>query len=836
MNCNLFTKIVFITIGFILLIIGLFGVSRLQLSPSMPFQWQKQDNRVVVSNIPERSLAYGLEKGDVLIAIENYPIKTGQEIDYILETHQQDQTVTVFIKRGEESITISLPLVSKFTTRFLVISLLLGMSFWIVGLFVFVSKSNDRAARVFFWGCMTISVSIMGNWPCNPYNAVFLAFVQHVSYYIIYPLVPALILYFSTIYPNEKLILTKYKFIRVLIFIPCLFFILMLETSYLSAIHLKSIDYYYSFFHIYNLFRIYLILYFIISIVSMIHSYKISNTKENQDKIQWILWGMGVGAFPFLFLWTIPLIVGVSPPLPDEINYIFLMAAPLSFGFSIVKYQALNIEIVINRSIVYVLVTGIIAFVYLILVGLAGHFLHSISPNSSSFLIIAFTLTAAIFFSPLKQRMQNFVDKSFYRVKYNYRLAIKDFGNAVASAHDQLHLTDLILEKINAAIPVDRIAIMTRGQSEQIFRLAAHHRMTEDELLDLRCELAEDLGRFIDNHRTPLVKAGRSELSDYTELAGNAALGRIGVEIIVPITLQQKLIGLLALGKKLSETKYSEEDIELVVTMANEGFMSLERIKLQETMIIERAEKEKLKEISDLKSEFISHVSHELRTPLTSIQWSIENLLDGIPEQPGPKIREYLEGVHDSSQHLARMIENLLDVSRIEAGRIEVYPEKLNIVGEIQKVLDVLRSFAKKKSVDFKITKVDDVNVLADRDRLREILTNLLDNAIKYSNQGDEIEIKLITNEQESPTKKAGKSKEMVFISIIDHGPGIPKEKQESIFERFERIKTDKAAREKGLGLGLHIVKKLVELQGGKIWVKSEVGKGSEFTFTLPKA
>ena len=828
----LFNKIFFIIASLLFLTLGLFGVGRLHLRSGMPFQWQKQNNQVVVTSVQTGPRIKGLAKGDILLRIENYPIKSGGEIEYILDTRVLGQIVSVFIQRGEEIFSISIPIVSQFSITFIIINLLLGLLFWIVGIFVFLSKSNDRAARVFFWACMTLSVSIMGNWPCNPVNAGFLGYIHQVLYYVIYPLVPAFLLYLTTIYPNVKVILRKYNCFPYLIFSPSLLFILLLDVSYLSAIYLKSIEHYYSFGYIYNAFRVYLIIYFIASIAFFIHSYKFSDTTESRDKIRWILWGMCVGAFPFLFLWTIPLILGLSPPFPDEINYIFLMVVPLSFGFSIVKYQAMDIEIVINRSIVYALITGIIVALYLILVGLAGHFLHTMSPGPSSFLIILFTLIAAVLFSPVKHRIQNFIDKTFYRVKYNYRLAIKDFGDAITSAHDQIQLTDLILEKINAAIPVDRIALMLRSDSERIFNVDVSQGMTEDELLDLRCELAEDLGHFIDKHRVPLIKKGRAELSDIVQLPVSAALDRIGLELIIPLTLQEKLMGLVVLGKKMSETKYSEEDIELLMTMANEGFMALERFKLQETMILERAEKEKLQELSNLKSEFISHVSHELRTPLTSIQWSIENLLDGIPEQPGPKIREYLEGVHGSSQHLGRMIENLLDVSRIEAGRIEIYPEKLNVLNELNKVLDILKPFAEKKHINIKTTRAEDLWVKADRDRLRDILTNLLDNAIKFSNQGDVIEVKIDKAVDYQKAEEIGKG--MVAISVVDHGPGIPKEKQESIFERFEQVKKDKAVRETGLGLGLHIVKKLVELQGGRIWVESEVNKGSKFAFVLP--
>jgi len=824
MKRTLISKIFFITTSLLFITLGLFGISRLHLHSDLPFQREKKGNQILVTDLPpEKSvLEEGLVRGDRLLKIDNHPIQTGREIDFVLDNKLPGEKVSLVVQREEEILNVSLIIIPRFNKRFIIINLLLGLLFWIVGVFVYLSKPSEKASRIFFWGCMTLSASILCNWPGYLFDAGFFGYIQQVLYLFIYPLVPALILYFTMIYPAEKRLILNHKYLSIIIFAPCLAFIILLEATYLPAIHLQSMKYYLNYVDFYNGFRIYLMLYLIVSIGFFIHSYKFSDTKESRDKIRWILWGMCVGAFPFLFLWTIPLVFGLQPFVREEVNYIFLTVVPLSFGFSIVKYQALDIEVVINRSIVYALVTGIIIALYLILVGITGHILHVMSPDPNSFLIIIFTLVAAILFSPIKSRIQNFVDKTFYRVKYNYRLAIKSFSDATLSAHDQIQLTDLILENINKAIPIDRIALMLRSNAAEIFRTAASQGMTEDDLLDLRCELAEQLGHFIREHRVPMIKAGRAEVSNIARIPENRTLDRIGVELIIPISLQGGLTGLLVLGRKLSESRYSAEDIELLMTMANEGIMALERLKLQETMILERAEKEKLQELSNLKSEFISHISHELRTPLTSIQWSIENLLDGIPEQPSPKVREYLEGIHDSSQHLGRMIENLLDVSRIEAGRIEIFPERINIQEEVNKVLEILKPLADKKDIRLKVMQTEELTVKADRDRLRDILTNLLDNAIKYSNQGDAVEV----------------GKGMVSISVIDHGSGIPKEKQESIFERFERVKKDKAVREKGLGLGLHIVKKLVELQGGRIWVESEVGKGkgSTFTFTLPKA
>ncbi len=834
MSQKSFIKTSYVFIGILFLAFGLFGISWLHLHSGAPFQWEKIGGyTIVTATLPEKAGQQEfLLKGDRLLKIADFPIQTGREIDFVLDNSLPGDKVALVVQRGEKIFSISPTIIPRFNKRFIIINLLLGLLFWIVGIFVCLSKPLEKAARVFFWGCMTLSASILCNWPGYPFDIGFIGYFQPVLYLIIYPLAPTLILYFTMVYPTEKKIILNHKYLPLIIFVPCLVFIFLLEATYLPAVHLQSVKHYINYFDLYNCFRVYLLLYLMLSVGFFIHSYKYSDTRESRNKIRWILWGMCIGAFPFLFLWTIPIIFGISPFIPEEVSYLFLMVVPLAFGFSIVKYQALDIQIVINRSIVYVIVTVIIASLYLSVVGFSGHLLRSISPETGSFLIIIFTLLAAALFAPLKNRIQIFVDKTFYRVKYNYRLAIKDFSDAITSVHDQTQVLDLIIEKINDAIPIEKMGILIPHTSARTYQVIASRGMNDDDLREIRYMFKGDLADRLNKSHTVLVKAGRAELSDFPKLPGAPGLDLLGIEMIIPIIFEKEIIGLLVMGKKMSGIRYSDEDIELLTRIANQGFEAVERMKTQETIIVERAQKEKLKELSDLKSEFISQISHELQTPLTSIQWSIENLLDGIPEQPSQKIREYLEGIHDSSQHLGRMIENLLDVSRIEAGRIEIFIERVDVQEEVEKVLEILKPLADKKNIRLKATLPDNLWVKADRDRLREILTNLLDNAIKYSDQGDEVQVSI---EKKFDDKQVTEQEtEMVSISVIDHGPGIPKDKQELIFERFERIKKDKAAREKGLGLGLHIVKKLIELQGGRIWVKSDVGKGSVFTLILP--
>ncbi|MFX0195495.1 MAG: ATP-binding protein [Candidatus Hodarchaeota archaeon] len=834
---KLFKNMVFIAVSLLFLAFGLIGISRLTIRSGGQFQWENRGNQVMVTEVLPGGAAQrgGLVKGDLLLKLDGLPLKRGQEVEFLLDSRKPGQRVSLAIQRGEEKLSLSLILVPRHGKRFIILNLLLGILFWAVGVFVYLKKPAERVARVFYWGGMTIAVAIMMNWPGYPYYAKVMGYLLPAMYFILYPLAPAFILYFTAMYPRGKRVLQRHKFLYEILFLPSLGFIILLEANYLPAIHLKSLEYFRSFYHIYNGFRAYFIFYLVMSIGCLIHSYKFTDTRESRNKIQWILWGICLGTAPFFFLWTFPLVLGFSPLIIEEITYIFLMVIPLAFAFSIVKYKALDIEVIINRSIVYALVTGIIVTLYLVLVGVAGYVLQAMSPRTSTVLAIICTLIAAALFSPIRQRIQTFVDKNFYKVKYNYRLAIMDFGKALTSAHEQIELINLLIKKINAAIPTEKIALMLRSPSAKVFEVAGSQGMTEEEKSDLRFEFPSDLVQIADSRRVPLVKKGRAELSDVAELPKDTALDRIGIELLIPITLQEQLMGFLVVGKKLSEARFSKEDLELLIPMVEEGFMALERLRLQEAMILERAEKEKLEELSRLKSEFISHVSHELRTPLTSIRWSVENMLDGIPEKPSPKVRKYLAGIHDSSQHLSRMIENLLDITKIEAGKIEIYPERLSLFKEIQKSMEILKPLAEKKDIHLEVAVTKSLWVKADRDCLQAILTNLLDNAIKYSYGGDVAQVETKIAGKEESQKAGGNVEGMVAISVVDHGAGIPKQKQQDVFERFERVKKEKAAREKGLGLGLHIVKKLVELQGGRIWVESEVDKGSTFTFILPR-
>ena len=231
----------------------------------------------------------------------------------------------------------------------------------------------------------------------------------------------------------------------------------------------------------------------------------------------------------------------------------------------------------------------------------------------------------------------------------------------------------------------------------------------------------------------------------------------------------------------------------------------------------------RLKELDKLKSDFVSNVSHELRTPLTAIKGSVDNMLDGLTGDLNEKQNRYLVRVKSNADRLARLINDLLDLSRIEAG-IKLKRTNLSLPTVAREVVESLGSVAAEKLISFEI-ECPDVNLTAwaDPDRIVEVLTNLIGNAIKFTPTNGKVTLCL---------KRSGN--EWVKISVADTGPGIPSDEANRIFDKFYQVTQPEKQKAMGTGLGLSITKALVEMHGGKIWLESEVGKGSIFSFILP--
>ncbi len=308
--------------------------------------------------------------------------------------------------------------------------------------------------------------------------------------------------------------------------------------------------------------------------------------------------------------------------------------------------------------------------------------------------------------------------------------------------------------------------------------------------------------------------------------------------ISVPLKVQDIVIGSLSVDRA-HDRALTQEDLDILTTLASQVAIALDNARAYreieslnaglEARVRERtAELEsanaRLKQMDRLKSQFLAHVSHELRTPLTSIVGFADNMIEGLVGSLNAKQEQYLARIKANGTRLARMITDLLDLSRVEAGKLVLSFDLLPLPAIVSDVIEQLRPLAAAKRLQLTLqASQPDIRVWADPDRLSQILTNLLDNAIKYTPEGGHVVVELSADRHG-----------MAHTVVRDTGLGIPQEALPKLFDPFFRVQHQERNQVKGLGLGLAIVKDLVDLHGGTISVRSEVGHGTQFEFTLP--
>jgi GAF domain-containing protein len=288
--------------------------------------------------------------------------------------------------------------------------------------------------------------------------------------------------------------------------------------------------------------------------------------------------------------------------------------------------------------------------------------------------------------------------------------------------------------------------------------------------------------------------------------------------VAVPMVREDQLIGCLGVTRN-RPGEFPTETIELLRTFATQSALAIQNARLFHEI---EDKSRQLEVASQHKSEFLANMSHELRTPLNAIIGFSEVLSERMFGELNEKQDEYLKDIHASGQHLLSLINDILDLSKIEAGRMELEVTDFDLPMAIDNALTLVRERAARRSIALN-TAIDERlgQVQGDERKIRQVLLNLLSNAIKFTPEGGRIDVHAVPRDR------------MVEVSVTDTGVGIAPEDQEAVFEEFRQVGTaDKKV--EGTGLGLTLCRKFIELHGGRIWVESQVGVGSTFTFTIP--
>lgn len=392
------------------------------------------------------------------------------------------------------------------------------------------------------------------------------------------------------------------------------------------------------------------------------------------------------------------------------------------------------------------------------------------------------------------------------------------------------HLEDLGFEK--------GLAFLWNNK-ERKFRLALNIGYDEEEVNLIIFNLETNKESYL-----KLIKQAKTissiSLQDIAHKESINKLFKVVYFVISPILPKEGDSGFLLVGTESTDTLLTEGDEELVTILSNQIGQALENARLFEKIWIAQQELEKkveertkelsqlleeIKKVSKRKTDFISAVSHELRTPLTAIKGYAAILLSEKLGQIPEAVKERLDKINRHSDELTNLVNDLLDISRIESGKIIMKQEIQDLKDIVDGVVDLLSMQLKAKDIklDIHIPK-DTSQIKVDPSQIERVFINLMGNAIKFTPHKGRITVRTLLQDG------------FIQTDISDTGIGIPEEAINAIFDEFYRVDNAINQQVKGTGLGLSLVKHIVEAHKGKIWVKSKLGQGSTFSFTLPKA
>jgi len=783
-----------------------------------------KNNVVSVLWLPDwEGFKRGIKVRDVILAVNEQPVKNSDELNDLVSKEKPGTILTYTVERGGHTFQTVVP-VSLFTLSDFLQSYipwtLVAVVFFSIGLAVFYMKPDSAASVAFLiFGCIGAFV-----------NASFFEHCStHFSYLPMYlfpafgPSVLLLSLYFPKVYETRK-------YFVALILVTVIPLIVMYRISF-SNVHL--------FLLVDSVNLIYLVITFTLGVFLMCYSFFTATDPLIRQKGKMIIYGfiaMTLGGGMVLF--------GVL--ITKNLSFYWLIL-PSSFvfftlGYAIVKHNVFDADLFIRRSTSYLLVSAIALLCFFFVIGLFSLLLQNVTGQSSQIAAIIATIISFTIFRPLLGRIERHIDKRYFREKYEYQQTIQKASRILINIIELDQLLYQMLDTVLDAMQIKRGIIILREKDPERFQLAAVEDFSEDFKPEYESE-SEPSPSFVVypvNHpiyeylETSHKPVQINDIGVWPELKNNQGtmfkfMQELGIVLVVPIVYEWRLIGVLGLSEKKSGSWFSGEDVELIQTLMNQTAVSIENahkvVELKKMVELEASYRE-LQRLNELKDNFISMVSHDLRTPMTCIK-GYASILQNDPKQfDNETTKEYLNIIVDESDRLTRLINNILDIQRFEAGGMALNLKYMDINKLVEEVFNLFQPPAEEKNLFFeKSIPNTGIIIRGDGDRLHQAFANLLSNAIKFTPEGGKVKTMV--------EEIAFDGDLMVKVSVSDTGPGIPEDKRGRLFQKFQQIDNLVREKEEGSGLGLALVKEIIEHHGGKVGMESEVGKGSTFYFYL---
>ena len=722
--------------------------------------------------------------------------------------------------------------------HFINIIIFIFINLIIIGLgFVAYERKKSLTNRLFFWFTLSLVIwslfNFLETWTSNKEVAELFLKLDFATAPIFTYFLTIFLLNFP--YTNKKLDSLKK---RMILFIPILIISVLSVSNYvITNINISNNSVKFDLGIGYSLYAFVIIIYFLSGILNLLKNHKKSSYLEKLQ-IKYILAGF-LTTFTLLIIFNLFLQNYISSEIFRIGNYSPIILVAFT-TYAIAVHRLLDIKLVMRKwSVYFTSLVSVIIPAFFIEYGFSD--LFGVDSFLTDILIIAI---AVAFFPVIKNYYFNFANKYLFSSLYDSKQVIANLSEQLGSTLELDKIYNLIDETLSNAFHSKAVGVLKFNNKTNEYAVKYDHGFNFGRIKSLKANKKIQDSYISKNRIIVAEELKNTNIKEFIEFA--RMLEKMGIEILTPLTLKNEAIGMIVLGPKESGDMYNDEDfgvlkimgVQVAIAMDNAFLYEKTRNfnkKLKKEVEVATADlvaaNEQLKKLDTAKSEFISIASHQLRTPLTAIKGYISMMLEGDFGQLTKSEAESLQKVFESNERLIRLVENLLNISRIESGRLQFDYTDVQLDDMVASVIDELSGHAKKKGLKLEFKKPSSPlpKIHIDDEKIRQVVMNMIDNAIKYTKQGS------VTVSLEQTFAGNPEPKPELLFSVSDSGMGIRKEDLPNLFQKFSRGTGTSLVHTEGTGLGLYVARQMIEAHKGEIWAESKgEGLGSKFCFKIP--
>jgi len=775
------------------------------------------------------------EKGDALLSVWNIPIESESHrlfLFRLIETSKveplmverirerkvyrvtfdgESQQIVPVLVRDTLSLSLSVPTVKRFGGLYLLGVVVVCAVFLFATWFVEEKSPFDDRSLPFSLASMLIAVMIATAQARFDTHFFSVANTLHIGFLFAYTLAPAFFFRWSLNFPKAH---TRSS--HRIIFYALLLCAVVLSLYAAIQFHEAVVEKTYSFFQKYqtalNLCRVFFALLMIGALFNLSRAYIHLQAEGDLRRLRWTLVGTGVGGLPFVMLSLFPLVVFDVTLVPDELTVALSLLSPAMLAIAITRYRLLDVDMLFVQSFTFLSTLLLLSMLYGVALFLLSK-LFAETESYSPYLVAAFaTVLVLICFEPIKARVQAFANQHIFKAQFNAERAETQLTAAIQKATSEDDLAETLAHHLYALLGVSSVAVtyFTRDGNRLKLHAQRNFILKEPRSILFSAPLSE-----------PQLLARHEQLEDGIAYcpANDSRFERWQIALAVPIVSERAILGYILLGEKHSQLVFNAEEIRLLKSIASTTATTLARLRLQRDLALKSEEAQRLRELSELKSYFVSSVSHDLRTPLTSIKLFAEMLSDKLDDATAKK---YLAMIQGESERLSKMVANILSFAKSEKGIETHHFETLNLSALAAEAVQALAYQIELGCFEVKTNFEPTLLIEGDKPLLLQAIENLLSNAMKYSGNSKQIDVRTFRSERDA------------VLCVKDYGIGISEADQARLFEPFFRSPDERSKQIGGAGLGLALVKNTMNTHRGKVLVKSLVGEGSEFELHFP--